>query len=94
MPRDLIMFRSHFEENGTTQKWQSLYRGLTEEQKERLMALVSLNVSDLKKADWPDDLREILEFYLIHYTGKEEKNKEQYQQLSIMDDSDIVEEDE
>ena len=94
MPRDLIMFRSHFEENGTTQKWQSLYRGLTEEQKERLMTLVSLNVSDLKKADWPDDLREILEFYLIHYTGKEEKNKEQYQQLSIMDDSDIVEEDE
>ena len=94
MPRDLIMFRSHFEENGTTQKWQSLYRGLTQEQKERLMALVSLNISDLKKAVWPDDLREILEFYLIHYTGKEEKNKEQYQQLSIMDDSDIVEEDE
>lgn len=94
MPRDLIMFRSHFEENGTTQKWQSLYRGLSKEQKERLMALVSLNVSDLKKADWPKDLREILEFYLIHYTGKEEKNKEQYQQLSIMDDSDIVDEDE
>ncbi len=94
MPRDLIMFRSHFEENGTTQKWQMLYRGLTDEQKERLMALVSLNVSDLKKMDWPDDLSEILEFYLIHYTGKEEKNKEQYQQLSIMDDSDIVEEDE
>lgn len=94
MPRDLIMFRSHFEENGTTQKWQSLYRGLSKEQKERLMALVSLNVSDLKKADWPEDLREILEFYLIHYTGKEEKNKEQYQQLSIMDDSDIVDEDE
>ena len=94
MPRDLIMFRSHFEENGTTHKWQKLYRGLTDEQKDRLMALVSLNVSDLKKMDWPDDLSEILEFYLIHYTGKEEKNKEQYQQLSIMDDSDIVEEDE
>lgn len=94
MPRDLIMFRSHFEENGTTHKWQKLYRGLTDEQKDRLMALVSLNVSDLKKMDWPDDLSEILEFYLIHYTGQEEKNKEQYQQLSIMDDSDIVEEDE
>ena len=94
MPRDLIMFRSHFEENGTTQKWQTLYRGLSDEQKDRLMTLVSLNVSDLKKADWPDDLSEILEFYLIHYAGKEEKTKEQYQQLSIMDDSDIVEEDE
>ncbi len=91
MPRDLIMFRSHFEENGITQKWQSLYRGLSGEQKDRLMALVSLNVSDLKKADWPDDLSEILEFYLIHYTGKEEKNQEQYQQLSIIDDSEIVE---
>lgn len=94
MPRDLIMFRSHFEEDGTTQKWQSLYRALNSDQKERLMKLVSLNVSDLKKAEWPEDLREILEFYLIHYTGKEDKTQEQYQQLSIMDDSDIVEENE
>lgn len=90
MPRDLIMFRSHFEENGITAKWQELYRQLTDEQKKCLMKLVSLNVSDLKKIEWPNDLKEILDFYLIHYSGKEEKTQPQYQQLSIMDDADIL----
>ncbi len=90
MPRDLIMFRSHFEENGITAKWQELYRQLTDEQKKCLMKLVSLNVSDLKKIEWPNDLKEILDFYLIHYSGKEEKTHPQYQQISIMDDADIL----
>lgn len=70
MPRELIMFRSHFEENGTTQKWQMLYRKLSDEQKDRLMELVSLNVSELKKTPWPDDLKDILKFYLIKYSKK------------------------
>ena len=90
MPRELIMFRSYFEENGTTAKWQKLYRKLTDEQKERLMALVSLNVSELKKTPWPDDLKDILEFYLIKYYGKKEQCDEKYVQLSFLDDSDIV----
>ena len=90
MPRELIMFRSYFEENGTTAKWQALYRKLTDEQKERLMMLVSLNVSELKKAPWPDDLKAILEFYLIKYSGKTEHSDEKYVQLSFLDDSDIV----
>ena len=72
MPRELIMFRSYFEGNGTTEKWQTLYRKLSDEQKDRLMALVSLNVSELKKTPWPDDLKTILEFYLIKYSGKTE----------------------
>ena len=70
MPRELIMFRSYFEENGTTEKWQFLYRKLNDEQKQRLMTLVSLNVSELKNTFWPDDLKDILEFYLIKYPGK------------------------
>ena len=70
MPRELIMFRSYFEENGTTAKWQTLYRKLDDKQKERLMDLVSLNVSELRKVSWPDDLKDILEFYLIKYFGK------------------------
>ena len=37
MPRELIMFRSHFEENGVTAKWQSLYRKLTDKQKKRII---------------------------------------------------------
>ena len=93
MPRELIMFRSHFEENGTTAKWQALYRQLNDEQKDRLMKLVSLNVSELKNAPWPSDLAEILEFYLLKYSGKTEQNQEKYVQMSLMDDSDIVVED-
>ena len=90
MPRELIMFRSHFEENGTTAEWQRLYRGLDDEQKNRLMQLVSLNVTELKNTPWPDELREILPFYLIKYTGRAEVSEEKYIQLSITDDSDVV----
>lgn len=90
MPRELIMFRSHFEENGTTAKWQTLYRKLDDEQKKRLMDLVSLNVSELRKAVWPDDLKDILDFYLIKYSGKKEYSNEKYVQVSLMDDSDVV----
>ena len=93
MPRELIMFRSYFEGNGTTSKWQSLYRGLNAEQKQRLMELVSLNVAELRKKAWPDDLKEILSYYLIKYSGKTEQNDEKYIQMSFLDDSDIVIED-
>ena len=93
MPRELIMFRSHFENNGTTEKWQTLYRKLTDEQKARLMTLVSLNVSELRNTPWPNDLKDILEFYLIKYSGKTEHFGEKYVQLSLMDDSDVVIED-
>lgn len=93
MPRELIMFRSHFEGDGTTAKWQALYRKLNDEQKDRLMEIVSHNMSELRNIPWPDDLREILEFYLIKYSGKTEHTAEQYIQMSLMDDSDIVTED-
>lgn len=90
MPRELIMFRSYFEENGTTAKWQALFRQLTDEQKDRLMKLVSLNVSELRNTPWPSDLADILEFYLLKYSGKTEQNQEKYVQMSLMDDSDVV----
>lgn len=90
MPRELIMFRSHFEENGTTSEWKSLYRKLTDEQKKRLMKLVSLNVTELRNIPWPDDLKDILKYYLIKYTGKMELSDEKYVQLSLTDDSDIA----
>lgn len=93
MPRELIMFRSYFEENGTTAKWQALFRQLTDEQKDRLMKLVSLNVSELRNTPWPSDLADILEFYLLKYSGKTEQNQEKYVQMSLMDDSDVVLED-
>lgn len=93
MPREMIMFRSHFEGNGMTAEWQTLYRQLTDEQKNRLMDLVSLNVAELKKAPWPDDLNDILKYYLIKYSDTSEAIDEKYVQLSMTDDSDIVDED-
>lgn len=90
MPRELIMFRSHFEGSGTTAKWQTLYRMLNDEQKDRLMNLVSLDVAELKRTPWPDDLKDILGYYLIKYSGTTEHAKEKYIQMSLMDDSDVV----
>lgn len=78
MPRELIMFRSYFEENGIAAKWQALYRKLNDEQKERLMEFVSLNVSELRNIPWPNDLKDILEFYLIKYSGETEHSEGKY----------------
>lgn len=88
MPRELIMFRSYFEDNGTTAKWQALYRNLTDEQKERLMALVSLNVTELRNTPWPEDLKDILEYYLIKYSGNTKPATKNVIQLSLLDDGD------
>ena len=54
------------------------------------MKLVSLNVSDLKNTSRPSDLAEILDFYLIKYPGKTEQTPEKYEQISLIDDSDVV----
>ena len=48
MPRDLIMFRYHFEENGITARWCKLYHALNEYQNRELMCLVSHTVPELK----------------------------------------------
>ncbi|WP_130862824.1 hypothetical protein [Bacilliculturomica massiliensis] len=90
MPRELIMFRSYFEKNGTTEKWYTLYRKLNAEQKERLMVLVSLNLSELRNTPWPDDLKDILKFYLIKYSGRTENTDVKYVQMSLLDDNDIA----
>lgn len=91
--RELIMFRSHFEENGITTEWKSLYRKLDVSQKEQLMELVSLKVNELKCVPWPNELKDILPYYLIKYNGKTETLSEKYIQLSLMEDSDVVIED-
>lgn len=93
MPRELIMFRSHFENNGITQEWKELYHKLNCEQKDSLMRITSLTVSELKNEHWPDDLKDILPYYLIKYAGKKETCSEKYEQISMMDDSDVVVED-
>lgn len=90
MPRELIMFRHHFESNGTTAQWQKLYRALTEEQKKELMEFVSHTVSELRVLACPEQFEEILPFYLMKYDGKKELLSDGSVQLSLMDDSDVV----
>lgn len=93
MPRELIMFRHHFEENGTTAEWKKLYQSMSDEQKKELMEFTSHTVAELKKTPCPEQFREILPYYLIKYNGKKEQMGDGAVQLSLMDDSDIVVED-
>lgn len=67
MPRELIMFRHHFEENGITAAWKRLYQAMSDEQKKELMEFTSHTVADLKQTPWPEQFREILPYYLIKY---------------------------
>lgn len=88
------MFRYHFERNGTTAQWQKLYRAMSEEQKKELMIFVSHTVSELRALPCPEQFKEILSYYLIKHNGKKEQLSNGAAQLSFMDDSDIVIEDE
>lgn len=93
MPRGLIMFRHHFEENGTTAAWKKLYQAMSDEQKKELMEFTSHTVAELKQTPCPEQFREILPYYLIKYNGKKDQMGDGAVQLSLMDDSDIVFED-
>ena len=93
MPRELIMFRHHFEENGTTATWKKLYQAMSDEQKKELMEFTSHTVAELKQTPCPEQFRDILPYYLIKYNGKKDQMGDGAVQLSLMDDSDIVFED-
>ena len=93
MPRELIMFRHHFEENGTTAAWKNLYQAMSDEQKKELTEFTSHTVAELKQTPCPEQFREILPYYLIKYNGKKDQLGDGAVQLSLMDDSDIVVED-
>lgn len=94
MPRDLIMFRSHFEENGKTEEWRQCFQALSDSQKAELMLLVSHTKTELKELVWPAELMKILPYYLIKYRGEKETMIDGSVQLSLLNDADIVIEDE
>lgn len=85
MPRELIMFRHHFEENGTTAAWEKLYRAMSDEQKKELMEFTSHTVAELKQTPCPEQFQEILPYYLIKYNGKTDQLGDGTVQLSLMD---------
>lgn len=82
MPRDLIMFRSYYEENGITAKWQEQYRKLTDAQKKKLMNHVSCSISELRDKKCPKSLSDIIPFYLIRY-----KKSPDDDQLTLLEDN-------
>ena len=94
MPRSLIMFRSHFEGNGVTNEWKALFRRFSDTDKRELLQFVSHNMSELKALPCPPKFQEILPYYLINYTGRQDLFADGSVQMSLIDDSDVVIEDE
>ena len=94
MPRSLIMFRSHFEGNGVTTEWKALFRRFSDTDKRELLQFVSHNMSELKTLPCPPKFQEILPYYLINYTGRQDLYADGSVQMSLIDDSDVVIEDE
>ena len=93
MPRELIMFRHHFEENGTTAEWKKLYQAMSNARKKELMEFTSHTVAELRQIPCPEQFREILPYYLVKYNGKKDPMGDGVVQLSLVDDRDIVFED-
>jgi len=90
MPRELIMFRKHFEENGITDQWRKLYRSLNNDQRKELLKFVSHSVSELKTLPWPKQFKDILPYYLIKYDEKKQYLLDNSVQLSFSDNRDIA----
>ena len=93
MPRDFIMFRSHFEENGQAEEWKKEYRSLNKQQQKELMVFFSNSVTELRTLPCPEYFKKILPFYLIKYTGTKKDIDSLPMQISMFDDSDVVIED-
>lgn len=77
MPRDMIMFRSHYEETGETALWCNLYHKLSESDKQDLLHLTSHTNSELKKLPYPDKFNEILPFYFLKVRSSQQKPDKQ-----------------
>lgn len=76
MPRDMIMFRSHYEESGQTDEWRELYRNLTSEQRETLIDFVSQSNEEIKETIPPKGLEDIIPFYLLKMKVSSKVKKE------------------
>ena len=90
MPRDLIMFRSYYEDNGTTQKWREEYLRLCNDDREELMDIVSYSVQEMKSMRIPPKFATIIPYYYLKKSIKPSKTKAH--QISIDDilfDADI-----
>ena len=67
MPDDFIRYRDYFEHHNFVQKWRTLYRGLTEKDKNELVNILSSVTTETQVVDIPhsDKINMILQFYSI-----------------------------
>ena len=92
MPREMIIHRNYYKNNGTTERWRELYRALTEDQKNRLMQIVSHTVGEIRSSPCPDEFKEILPFYLLKYNAEISSIDETGKQMSLLEDGDAFDE--
>ena len=76
MPRDMIMFRSHYEETGETEEWRKLYHSLTPKKKETLIDFVSQSNEEIKETLPPKGLEDIIPYYLLKLKVSSKAKKE------------------
>lgn len=66
MPEALIIYRLHFENNGTTDLWWQKYQALSENDLNVINKIIEQNnFSDIFKLDVNDSIMEVLQFYTI-----------------------------
>lgn len=86
MPRDMIMYRKHYEDTGETEKWKNLFNQYSETEKKELMGIVSNSISEMKEMSIPNKFYEIIPFYFLKFNGNKSKDKAQNtHQISFSD---------
>lgn len=71
MPRDMIMYRFHYEGTGDSERWKALYHALSPTDKSELHIFTSHTVTEMKQMVCPDKFKEILPYYFFKYCRDE-----------------------
>ena len=71
MPRDMIMYRFHYEETGETAQWSNLYNSLSDKDRKELLKFTSHTVTEMKSLDCSNKFKDILPFYFLKYRKEE-----------------------
>lgn len=72
MPRDMIMYRFHYEETGQTGEWKQLFHALSSSDKNELIDIVSLTLTEIKQMEYPEKFKDILPYYFLKYVKEDD----------------------
>lgn len=66
MPEDMIIWRRYYIDNGLAEEWRAAVKGLTEDRRARLRAIVEVNdFSDIRSLTEDEEIARVLEYYLL-----------------------------